>query len=136
MSKQTSQISTALKQTSTYTCIWASKDTQRGELTSLTSAASQSPCICDAFDALRRVIERICADFFLDSSEARHMTRSFQHSVDTSGGLEALLSINCPSRNQRLVRTFVTIFRNHISSIFFPLPFPLICHSIIATHVI
>ena len=34
------------------------------------------------------------------------------------------------------MRTFVTIFWNHILSIFFPLPFPLISHSVIATNVI
>ena len=34
------------------------------------------------------------------------------------------------------MRTFVTIFWNHISSIFFPLPFPLISHSAIATKVV
>ena len=64
------------------------------------------------------------------------MTRLFQHSVDTSRGLGALLSINRPSQNRRLMKTFVTIFWNQISSIFFPLLFPLISHSISATHVI
>jgi hypothetical protein len=33
------------------------------------------------------------------------------------------------------MRTFVTIFWKHVSSIFFPLPFPLISHSAIATNV-
>ena len=103
-------------------------------LTSLTSAASRSPCIWDAFDALRREIDRICADLFFDDSDARHFARSFQHSIETSGGLGALLSIKRPSRNRRLMRTFVTIFWNHISSIFFPLPFPLISHSVVATN--
>ena len=104
-------------------------------LTSLTSAASRSPCIWDAFDALRREIDRICADFFFDNSDARHFTKSFQHSVDTSGGLGALVSIKRPNRNRWFMRTFIIIFWNHISSIFFPLPFPLISHSVTATHV-
>ena len=109
--------------------------TPGGGLTNLTSAASRSPCIWDAFEALRCEIERICVDFFLDNSEARHFTRSFQHSVDTSGGFGALLSIKRPSLNRRLMRTFVAIFWNHISSIFFPLPFPLTSHSVTPSHV-
>ena len=105
---------------------WMWKDQWEGMRTILTNAASQSPCIWDAFDTLCREIDRICADFFFDNSEARHFTRSFQHCQFSCHlrGFRGLTVNQMPQSESAIDEDLRYNFWNHTSSIFFPLPSP------------